>query len=512
MVCNSCKSEFDNINGLKFCPYCGTRLEEEVFVSKTEKLTETSVEETSTKSIHDTLSMPVITKEQIRKYKRDKFFKALKKPFKNSKVVITMITVILFMVMAGVSFFYFDGRAVDEAKIKDDLIGKVVILPKGTSFEIKKGYIKSFSISERNTNKSEKKDDIKAAVTLNNGTLEVKTILSMQYVYNDNKNWVISNKLSLAGDTTVKPLVGMEEKQILEGVKKLNINIGDAAKALNGEDVKTLSIASRTPDFDNLKETVLIDLRLDNGLISASGKIKCLLNFENEAWTIAGIERNSTEDFTLVLSPAFSEDKIVELIKKEALDQTVNYANVFGGKSFYINDSFTKSINAADKKYDPQSKTLNVTVKRQNTAGEVKTVLSTDYSYEVTFDKIKLLKKSKTIVDSITISDISKDFVMSSIVNAEIEGNKQFLWFSNNHKITSEEAKTFITSKESSKKGLENQKYVYGAITYNDGNKQKTTSVVAIYFLVYDNSKGYSWNLDRIVGEDSPNYKMYMTE
>jgi hypothetical protein len=511
MVCNSCKSEFENIDGLKFCPYCGTKLEE-VSDSKTEKLTETSEEEVNTKDIQNTLKMPVITKEQIRKYQRDKYFKALKKPFKNSKVVITMITVILFMVMAGVSYFYFDGRAVDEARIKDDLIGKVITLPKGTSFEIKKGFIKSFSISERNTNKAEKKDDIKAAVTLNNGTLEVKTILSMQYVYNDNKNWTIGDKLSLAGDTSVKPLVGMEEKALLEGVKKLNINIGDITHALNADDVKTLSIASRTPDFDNLKETVLIDGGIDNGLIAASGKIKCSLIFENEAWTIAGIERNSTEDFILELSPNFSQDKIVELIKKEPLDQTVSYANVFGGKSFYINDSFTKSINISDKKYDPQSKTLIVTAKRQNTAGEVTTVLSTDYTYELSFDKTQLLTKSKTTADSVTIADISKDFVISSITNAEIQGSNLFLWFSNNHKITSDEAKTFKTSKELSKKGLENEKYVYGSITYKDGNKQKTTSVVAIYFLVYDSSKGYYWNLDSIVGEDSPNYKMYITE
>jgi hypothetical protein len=122
------------------------------------------------------------------------------------------------------------------------------------------------------------------------------------------------------------------------------------------------------------------------------------------------------------------------------------------------------------------------------------------------------LKKSKTTVDSITISDISNDFIVSSIVNSEIEGSNTFLWFTDNHKITADEAKTFKISKQSSQKGLENVKYVFGTITYMDGNKQKTTSVAAVYFLVYDSTKGYFWKLDRIVGEDSPNYKMYTNQ
>lgn len=516
MVCNSCKRELDDINDLNFCPYCGAKIEKDT-VLETEKLTEaseivTSEEETSTKSIHDTLDMPVITKEDIRKYKRDKFFQTLKKPFKNLKVVITIIAVILVMATVGAGYWFLSGRTVDEGRIKDDLIGKVLTLPKGTSFDIKKGYIKNFSISARNTNKREKKDDIKAAVTLNNGTIEVKTLLSLQYVYNENKKWIINNKISLDGDTSVKPLVGMDEKQILEGVKKSSINIGDTAKALSEEDVRTLNIASRTPDFDNLKEMALIDVGIDSGIISSSGKIKCMINFENEAWKIVGIERNSNEDFVLALSSSFSQDKMLELVKKEPIDQTVSYANVFGGKNFYVNDSFTKSINIADKKFDPQSKNLNVTVKRQNTAGEVNSVLSTNYTYALAYDKIQLLKKSKTTADSVTIADISKDFIMSSIVKAKIEGSYQFLWFSDSHIITAEEAKTFKTSKISSQKGQENVKYVFGSITYSDGGKQKTTSIVAVYVLVYDSSKGYSWKLDRVVGEDSSNYKTYITE
>jgi hypothetical protein len=511
MVCSNCKNEFDNINGLKFCPYCGTKIEEPT-VLMTEQIEETSEEVTKTQKLSDTLKMPIITKKQIRQYKREKFFNAIKKPFQNTKIVITIITLVLFMVLGGFGYSFFANRTVDEAKMKEDLIGKTIVLSQGTSIEIKKGYIKSFSISQRNTNKSEKIDDIKALITLNDGTLEVKSLLALKYAYEGNNKWTISDKVELAGDTTIKPLVGMDEKLIIEEVKKLNITVGNTEKALSEEDVKALTIASRTPDFDNLKEEVLIDAAIDSGLIAASGKIKCSLIFENEVWSVASAQRNSNEDFVLIISPAFSQEKILEVVKKDVLDLTVAHPNVFGGKSFKVTDSFTKSFNVTDKKFDAQNQNLTVTVKRQNTAGEVKSVLSSDYTFALSFSKVELLKKSKVTVDSVTIDDISKDFIVSTIVNAEIEGNNIFLWYSNDHKITAEEAKTFKTTKTSSKKGLENVKYVYGSITYKDGSKQKTTNIVAVYFLVYDSSKGYSWKLDRIVGEESSNYKMYTSE
>ncbi|ERI89737.1 hypothetical protein HMPREF1982_04428 [Clostridiales bacterium oral taxon 876 str. F0540] len=511
MVCNSCKGEFDNINGLKFCPYCGTKLEE-ADATKIKEIDESGEEAASAERKYDTLKMPVITEKQIKEYKRDKFFKELVKPFKNLKVVISIITLIVIMAAGGAGYLYFSGRTVDEGRIKEDLIGKAIVLPKGTSFDIKKGFIKGLSISERNTNKREKKDDIKVAVTLNNGSLEVKTLLALQYIMDNNKKWVVSDKISLAGDTSVKPLVGMDEKQILEGVKKLNINIGDKEKALSDEDVKTFKMDSRTPDFDNLKETAFIEAGIDSGIIASSGKIKCNLVFENEAWKIAGIERNSSEDFALALSPSFSQDKMLELIKKEPIEQSVSNATVFGGKSFFVNDSFTKSVEIADKKFDAQSKNLSVTVKRQNIAGEVKTLLSTDYTYVLSFDKVQLLKKSKTTAESVTISDVSKDAVAASLVNAQIEGSYQFLWFSDKHTITADEAKTFKTNKVTTKKGMENVKIVTGTITYNDGGKQKTSSIAAVYVLVYDNAKGYSWKLDRVVGEESANYRQYVSE
>jgi len=40
-------------------------------------------------------------------------------------------------------------------------------------------------------------------------------------------------------------------------------------------------------------------------------------------------------------------------------------------------------------------------------------------------------------------------------------------------------------------------------------NENKNISFVALYFLVYNNSNGYNWKLDKLVGDDSPNYKEY---
>jgi hypothetical protein len=561
MVCNYCKSEFENIHSLKLCPYCGTKIEEAEILDnngtreyKNEKAYENKVEtkqvqqgmlynatdksmyneeeqyyvpqneqtrqqnnapayeETKKNEKFDTLTMPVITENQIKKYKREKFFSGIAKPFKNLKIVISAATLIVLIAVGVLGYSFFTARPVDEGRIKEDLIGKSIVLPKGTSFEIKKGNIKSFSVSERNTNKGEKRDDIKAAVTLNNGTLEVKTVLALHYSYEGNNKWKIADKVEIAGEATVKPLVGMDESMILEEVKKASITVGNAPKALNGDDVKTLSIASRTPDFDNFKEEILLNAGFDSGIVAASGKVKASLVFADEAWSVASIDRNGNDDFVLILSPAFSQDKIVEAVKKDVLNANVAHPNVFGGKSFIVNDNFTKGINVGDKKFDPQSGTLSVSVKKQNSAGELKSVILTDYTFSVSFSKVELVKKSKPTVESVTIDDMSKDFITSSLTNNEIEGNNILFWYSSNHKITAEEAKTFKTDKILSKKGLDNVKYVYGSITYKDGSKQKTASMVATYFLVYDSSKGYNWKLDRIIGEDSPNYKQYVPE
>jgi hypothetical protein len=520
MVCNSCKNEFDNINGLKFCPYCGVPIEENIALAAEQGYEEEGIlekqdindETTRIKKMQDTLKMPKITEKEIRKYKIKKVLRLIKESFTKMKVIIPIITICLVMVIGVVGYSFFIGRPVDEGKIKEDLIGKTIKLPKGTNIEIKKSYIKNFSINSRNTNKSEKKDDIKVAVTVNNGTLEVNTILSLQYIYEGKNQWKFGGKVELAEDTTVKPVIVMEERQLLDELKKLSINIGEVSKSLAGEDVKTLRIVERMPNLESFSEEVLIEAGIDSGLIAAVGKIKCKLAFENEVWNITGIERNSTEDFALVLSPTFAQEKILEVIKKEILEETVTHQNVFAGKGFFVRDNFTKSISIVDKKFDAQNGKLTVTAKRENTAGEIKTTLANEYTFTLSFTKMDLIKKSKTAVNSVTIDDMTKDFIVSTIANVEVEGGNLFFWYSDNHKITTDEAKTFKTDKILFKKGLQNVKYVYGSITYNNGNKQKTTALVATYYLVYDSSKGYTWKLDKIIGEDSPNYKNYIPE
>ncbi len=521
MICNICKNEFGNIDGIKFCSYCGTMIEEAV-VLEVEENTDESVDEvpdqtkdeviqsgTKTDKEQDTMEMPAITEEDIKKYNKGRFFRSLKKALFQKRVVLPLVTAFVIIAVGIFGYKFLIAKPVDEEGIKIDLIGKIITLPKGTSIEIKKNYIKNLSINSRNTNKREGKDEIKAAVTLNNGSIEVTTLLSLVYTYEGNNQWKISDKIALAGNTAVKPVTVMDEMQLMDGLKKLNISIADTSIALGGGYVKKLSIVGRTPDLEKGKEEVLVETSIDNGMVAAEGKIKCELNFENEKWSIASAARNSTEDFALVLSPSFSQDKIIEAVKTDGLDETVTSSNLFGGKGFYIKDSFTKSISISDKKFNGQNGNLIVTARRENTAGALKTILLKDYTFSMSFSKTALLNKSETKVESASAENMDNNFIISTIAGAEIEvGNLFFLW-SDNHKITTEEAKTFKTDEILSKDKFQNVKYVYGSITYMDGKKEKSISLVALYFLIYDSSNGYSWKLDRIIGENSPDYKTY---
>lgn len=518
MVCNNCKKEFDNVNEVTFCPYCGVKPKKPIALELEQTADKINNEEKEdiTESLKndekrfDTLKIPVITDENIRKYKRHKFFNSIKETITRKKVVIPIVTAFLFIAVLVVAYMFLIAKPVDEARIKEDLLGKVVTLPKGTSIEIKKGYIKSLSINSRNMDKGQ--DEIKVAVTLNNGIIEAKTILSLVYINEGKNHWEIKNKIGLVGNAVIKPVVAMDEKQFLEGVKKLNINIGDTSKALNGKEIKSLAIFKRTLDLENGKEEILVDVGIDTGLIAVKGKVKCELKFENEVWNIATIDRNSNDDFALALSPSFSEGSVMEVIKKEGLEETITHPDLFGGKGFNIKDSFTKSINISDKNFDGQNGVLTVTTKRGNVAGEIKSTLSTDYTFQLSLSKISLLKKLKTTALTATVNNITNEFILSTITNAEIEGANFLFWFPDNHKITAEDTKTFKTKEILSKKGFQNIKYVYGNINYMDKKKEKATSIVAMYFLVYDESTGYSWKLDKVIGEDSPNYKTYSKE
>ncbi|MGH4122073.1 MAG: hypothetical protein ACREV6_03960 [Clostridium sp.] len=520
MICNNCKNEFTNINGLKFCPYCGgkigectnSKVKKNAKKNSNIKKENTPAGDKNEKKHEDTLPMPVITEEDIKKYKREKLFASLKKTFVSMKVIIPIIA--LLVVIGGGVFAYTHliVKPVDEVRIKGDLIGKAITLPKGTIIKMSKDNMKSFSINTRNTDKS--KDEMKIALTLNNGAIEAKALVSVAYTYQGKNQWKISDSVILDKVTAIKPVVGMDEKKLFEAVNKLSITIAETKVALGGQDVKSLGITLRTPDLENGKEEIVVKTSIDSGLLATTGKIKCKLVFENEAWSIATIAKNSTEDFTLVISPTFSDEKVIEAIREKGLEETVTYSNFFGGKGFTVKDSFTKSINVAGKRYDSEKGVLYVNAKRENTAGEIKSVLTTGYTFSISLSKIALTDKAKTTVNSGTINNMASPLIISTITNAEIEGSNLFFWWSNNHKITPEEAKTFKTSEILFKKGFENIKYVYGSITYKEDKKNKSGSgsFVALYFLVYDEAKGYNWKLNKIVGEDSPNYKALTKE
>lgn len=527
MICNSCNSEFTNINGLKFCPYCGSKIEniikiediynevhndeENIFIEgivKDEIIKEEEIIiEDAKESIHkNTMPMPAITDDDIEKYNKQQFFNSVKTTLKKMKVMIPIIVMLVIISVGVFAYTVLSVKAVDEVRMKEDLIGKVVTLPKGTSIKITKDFMKGFTISSRSKDKNSDNDLVKVALLLNNGAIEVKTLLSLEYIYQGKKQWKMNDKILLEGITELKPVVAMDEKKFLESIKKLSIDIEGSQKVLGAEDVKSIGITTRTADLENNKEVILLAMNLDSGLLASSGNIKCNLIFKDEAWGVETIERNSSEDFKLVLSPNFSDAKIIEAIKKAGLQETVSYENFFGSKGFNVKDAFTKSINISGKKFDAQKRTLNVDAKRENVAGEIKTTLSTNYTFKISYTETSLLDKSKTTVDSGKINNVSNAFVISSITGNEIEGSNILFWFSNNHKITSEEASTFKLDKIVSKPGFENIKYVYGSVSFEEKKKVKSAKFIGLYFLVYE-EEGYKWKLNKLVGEDSPNYK-----
>ena len=271
MRCNSCNNEFVNINGLKFCPYCGEKIEEKIDMQD-EKNSSNNVNEENIvdpilkdKKDQDTSEMPVISNKDIRKYKRDKLFAWIKKTFMHKKVLIPIISLISIIIILVLSYSLFIVKPIDDVRIKEDLIGTVVTLPKGTVIKISKDNMKSFIVSNRSTEKG--KDEIKLALTLNNDVLEAKVLLSVVYLKEGKNEWNASGKPVLLNITSVEPVLGIDDKTFLAELKRLKMTIGNTQELLNGKNVKNLSITQRTLDLKNGNEKILVATTVDSGLL-----------------------------------------------------------------------------------------------------------------------------------------------------------------------------------------------------------------------------------------------------
>ena len=549
MDCNICNNEFKYVEGLKFCPYCGSKLNvqfvpsdaedyapygDDYKESEREKAAEAfevqqqlrgsseDGNEAAKKKAHDTLEMPLITDEIVssynemnKKHKKNNMFlgflSAFTRIFTNKKVIIGFTALIVLGVAGFLTVNLLSVKAIDETAIKEDIVGKVIVLPKGSSFQVKKGDVQEAVIIGNNSDKDKQVQYLDVKMTLNNKSIEVKGTFRLTYKIEGKNQRKLNDKIELKNDIAVKPVIGMEEAKVTEELKKQTVSIGGENLQLSDGSIKTLKIAQRTPNFDQGKEELLAEISIDNGIMASTGNIKASLIFENENWKLDSVAINSDEDFKAVISPSMSEDTILSQIKKKPLQENVAYSTVFGGKEFAVNDKFTKSMKITDKNYDQDKKVLNVTVKRENSAGIINSTLTTNYSLNVSFKALVFGSASKSKVESVTVSDISRDNVAAMLVGAEMKMGSQFLWWSESHTITADEAKTLKINKSLSRKNAQNTRYVYGDISYQDGKKAKTASIVAI-FLVSGSSDGYAWKLDSVISSEADQYQYYRPE
>lgn len=550
MNCNICNNEFKYIDGLKFCPYCGSKLNIQFVASDDEEdgnnqYGDTTIEEPRQeqekagqsvessekaendvvdgevekvrKKLHDTLEMPPITDEDIKKDKklrrslrRTQILSAAKRAITSKRFIIFLSAILVLGLAAFLTVNLFNNKSVDEVRIRQDIAGKTIILPKGSSFEIKKDYIQDIKIAAVTPDKNNKQlEYLDVKMIFNNKSIEVKGTFKLTYKHESKNQWKLNDKIMLNNDVVVKPVAGMEEARLIDELKKQKISVAEEDLALGDGSVKSLKVLQRTPNFDAGTETVLVGVTVDSGIITSAGNVTASLSFADESWKLASVSRSSDQDFKLALSGSISDDSILAQIKKKPLQENVTYSTVFGGREFAVSDKFTKSMKVTEKNFDGAKKLLSVSVRRENAAGVINSTLTTNYSLSVSMNGMVLSSNSKSKVEAVTVADISKDSIAPMFVGAEMKMGSQFLWWSESHTITADEAKTLKISKIVTRKDVQNARYVYGDISYKDGKKVKTASIVAIFLVSGDGSGGYAWKLDSVISSESDQYQYY---
>ena len=548
MNCNICNNEFKYIEGLKFCPYCGSKLNMQ-FIASEEEVDKTEVEEveilpeeykqetvetkaayvdnvqqfgdegTSKVKVHDTLEMPVITEDLITDYKRtkrrsgiSKFIYKLGRGVTSKVFIIPFFALIVLGLSGFLSYHFLLNSKVEEGHINVDIVGKTLVLPKGTNFEIQKSYIKDISIAGRLYNKEENTEYIDVNAILNNGNIEVKGTLQLAYIKEGKNQWKLMDKIQLKNDVAVKAVSGMEETKLVREIKKRKVSVVGEEVGLEDDIVIGLKVLQRSPNFEEGKEEALIEVLVDGGVLQAKGNFVASLSFFEENWIVSDMKVESDNEFEISLSETLSEEIILEQIKKKEQEEYVTHSSVFGGKSFLISDKYVFSTEIQSKSLDDSKKKLNISLKRNSKAGVLSAALSADYTFKTSLKALVLENNTKSVADEVSVNSLSKDGIAASLSNVEMEGRSDFFWWSYNHKLTESEAKTFKLDEILTKAGYKNINYVYGDLTYNEGNRAKTVSVVAIYYLLYDNSKGYQWKLDSLISSESTKYNYYSKE
>jgi len=490
--------------------FTGNRLEEVPPVTEGAE----SVEESRVGNIHDTLKMPVITDEMLKANQKEKksiksSLRTLKRIFTNKILMVACLTVVFLGLVVYIGSTYLLNQKVDEGQIRKDILGRIIMLPKGTKFQVKEGYIKSISIGERSYDDNEKVEYIDLTATFNDGKIEFSGVLQLSYKKEGNNKWQLLDPIALKKDIVVKPVAGMEKAAIIEGLKKESITVLGQEISLSDSMVTRIDILDRKPQFTEGKEVITLEVLVDGGVLAAKGTINSSLSFVDEKWVIDGGVTLNNDTVEISLSEKLSEDAILNEIKNKGQRENVKHDSIFGGQSFLVNDKFTKSTTIQSKELNDDKTQLSVSIKKENVSGMLKTILTGEYVFNVSLTNVSYSSSTKSKVEEVSVSDLTRDMIVASLSGAEIEGRRGVFWWDNNHKLTKDEAKTYQEDEILSKAGYQNIKYAYGKITYDDDGDQKTVDMVAIYYLTYDNDRGYEWKLDSVISSESSKYKHY---